>query len=66
MRSTALKGCRPKIMAFDRAIKVNDTSELVTDRDYTAADGFCMYDIRLTRSTVQVEQMVLLTHLSYF
>ena len=63
--SPALKGCRPKIMAFDRAVTVNDTSELVADRDYAAVDGFCMYDIRLTRSTVQVGQMVLPTHLSY-
>ena len=37
--STAQNGCQPKITAFDRAMTVNDTSELVADRDYTAVDG---------------------------
>ena len=36
---TEQNGCRTRIMAFDRAIMVNDTSDMAVNRDYTAVDG---------------------------
>ena len=47
-------------MAVDRAITVNDTSELAVYRDNTAFDGqqvSCMCGIWLARSTAQVGSM---------
>ena len=42
---TAKNGYRPRIMAFEWAITVNDISELAVDLDYTAVIGLCQQQV---------------------